>query len=277
MRKWLAIFGLVLLSTGIVTIQGDEDSGPSQLPTKQHQPALHPPDTKNGQADPDSGQTQTNSNTPTGNASLKPPKIWWRDPNWWLVIVAALTGGVIFAQSREMGISTRAMNDSIRLQEADLRPWLLVKIKKSLRPCLLDNGLVRFTWTVKNVGKTPARILEEGARISLDTIGPEMNEIPDYGTPKVLDGQILVPGETIAFPVFWSVTEDGKERYKLGKSLAEFNDLAVIFGYVAYRAAFDSEGRYITRFCVAGSIIKGKIQGEFTFWEFAGPKYTEST
>jgi len=55
-----------------------------------------------------------------------PPK-WYAPaerPDWWLVVIAGLTGLAIAYQAREMTRATGAMRESTKLQEVGLRQWI---------------------------------------------------------------------------------------------------------------------------------------------------------
>jgi hypothetical protein len=101
MLKWLAILTVLLILAPIVPGQGENKTGPNPQPAKEQPPALHAPNGENSHGQPGNNETQTNSTPPARNTSLERPQIWWRDSNWWLVIIAACTGCVIGWQSLE--------------------------------------------------------------------------------------------------------------------------------------------------------------------------------
>jgi hypothetical protein len=47
-------------------------------------------------------------------------------PDWWIVIIAALTGGAIVYQAKEMARATEVMRITVSLQEAALMQWVSV-------------------------------------------------------------------------------------------------------------------------------------------------------
>jgi hypothetical protein len=55
------------------------------------------------------------------------PPHWYESTEWWLVIIAGLTGVAIAYQAREMKRATEAMKESTRLQEIGLRQWVDVE------------------------------------------------------------------------------------------------------------------------------------------------------
>lgn len=181
------------------------------------------------------------------------------------------TGFVIAWQSNE---TRRAANAAQTSADAALktvqamidseRPWVIAHMEQSKGPCLLDNGNVRFTWTVKNVGKSPAKLIEAGAMVSLDTLGPPLDQI-EYKMES-LDERILFPGDSVPFFVFWSKVENGQIRTRLGKPLEDFNDLVMVFGRIRYRGAVNTPGIYETRFSESSTVINGVCDGFEHHW-----------
>jgi hypothetical protein len=65
----------------------------------------------------------------TDKADNNPPR-WYTPlerPDWWLVIIAALTGGAIVYQAKEMARATDVMRMTVSLQEAALMQWVFVQ------------------------------------------------------------------------------------------------------------------------------------------------------
>jgi len=194
--------------------------------------------------------------------------------------IAALTrqADTLTAQAGHMGAQTEILKSSVaaaqtsadaalktvQIMIASERPWIIAHAEQSQRSCLLDNGNVRFTWTAKNVGKSPAKLIESGAMVSLDTMGPPINQI-QYKMES-LGERILAPGDSERFFAFWSIVENGHVRTRLGKTMEEFNDLAMVFGCIRYRSAIDAPDIYESRFSECSSISGGICDGFEPLW-----------
>jgi len=170
-----------------------------------------------------------------------------------------LRNSVAAAQS-----SADAALKTVQIMIDSERPWVVAHVEQFQESCLLDNGNVRFKWTVKNVGKSPAKLIEAGAMVSLDTMGPPIDKIK-YKMES-LDERILVPGDSAQFFAFWSIVENGSVRYRLGKAREEFSDLAMFYGRIRYRSAVDTPDVYETRFSESSSITGGICEGFEPSW-----------
>jgi hypothetical protein len=100
MRREFAIWLVLLLLPGIMPGQSNQDRSPNPQPTKQVQPALPSSKGENSQTNAGNEETKPNGIAPDRNTSSGWPQ-WIHDSNWWLVIIAGLTGGVIGWQSWE--------------------------------------------------------------------------------------------------------------------------------------------------------------------------------
>ncbi len=78
--------------------QGNKNASPNPQPAKQEQPALLPANGEQSQSHTRNEHGKADNVPPGGHASFKWPQ-WMNDSNWWLVIIAALTGGMIGYQS----------------------------------------------------------------------------------------------------------------------------------------------------------------------------------
>jgi hypothetical protein len=183
-------------------------------------------------------------------------------PNWFLVGVAFWAGLMAVKTLKAIRIQADLMKiqaDLMAVQSQQMidseRPWIIAHMEQSKMSCLLDNGNVRFTWSVKNVGKSPAKLIEAGARVTLDTLGPPL--YPVQYKMESLDERILVPGDSIPLFIFWSIVENGRTRTQVGKTLEEFNDLAIVYGCIRYRGATGTPDIYETRFSESSVIDSG--------------------
>lgn len=117
MLKNLAI--ICVLAFG-VSGQPNKAPGNKQAPTEQRHAAAVSSDSKDEQARDQHNQTNADSNSPTGNAPIERPKVWWQDSNWWLVLVAVLTGGVVGWQAWETRKAAKASGESAAYALAEL-------------------------------------------------------------------------------------------------------------------------------------------------------------
>jgi hypothetical protein len=155
MLKYLAILAAFLAVATAISGQPNRAADQSQESAKRSQPAVLPTGSPNRQASSQTDQPKPNSPS------------WWtalERPDWWLVIIAGLTGCVIGWQSWETRKaaeatveSAKATRDSIRLQEKGMkltvnaeRPYLVISVESP--------SPNKFVFIAKNEGKTPARI-----------------------------------------------------------------------------------------------------------------------
>lgn len=275
MRKWLVIFGMLLTVSPIMPGQPNDASSRKQQATNQIEAKSKAvgADKIDKQANSQADQAKPGGDPPGGNAPIE-RSYWWTIPDWWLVIIAGCTGLVIGWQSSETRRAAKGANKAadtalktVQVMIDSERPWVIANMEQSKSLCLLDNGNVRFTWTVKNVGRSPAKLIEAGAMVSLDTMGPPIDQVHYKMEP--LDERILVPGATASFFVFWSIVENGRIRTQLGKTPEEFNDLAMVHGCIRYRSAIKTPDIYETRFSESSPISGGRCDGFEPSWPTA--------
>jgi hypothetical protein len=181
MLKCLAVLGLLAAVAPIVSGQPNKTTDQKQETTKQSQPAALPTDSKDKQA---SGQTDQ------PEAGADSPK-WYTPferPDWWLVIVAALTGGVICWQSVE---TRKAAQGAFLNAQAVInaeRPWMLISVKSS------PGEMGGFDVRIRNRGRTPAMVTE--ARMGCVAV----NKVSDLPLPAVfpmdnpIKNKVIIPG-----------------------------------------------------------------------------------
>lgn len=113
------------------------------------------------------------------DAADQSSKRWYTSSEWWLVIIAALTGFAIAYQAREMTRATKVMEDQRRLTDKQIeyvvnteRAWIIVTLgwwekselhiveTKTFTPekGTVDSTEVSLKLTCTNQGKTPAWI-----------------------------------------------------------------------------------------------------------------------
>jgi hypothetical protein len=233
MLKRLAIIGLWLICAGVMACQANKNASPNPQPTKQEQPAPHPANGEEGQAKPKQDKGKPENVPPNGNASLERSKVWWQDSNWWLVIIAGFTGGVIGWQSwethRSVDVSTRTLVSTFR-PKVVVRSLTLHPKSTSERTEMADkdnpNGPPwRIRLLIENGGGTAAHIQPSDVEIAW------LKRSPDHREPiqtEKIAASALQAGEErmIEFILRNDVPTGGSIHVRLGISeSAVFRDL----------------------------------------------------
>jgi hypothetical protein len=112
-----------------------------------------------------------------------------------------------------------------------------------------------YSFTLKNHGRTPARVISARVRFHSIRNISDLPELPAYGDAKATiynviprDGKIVVPGEEFYIGALFEGTEDNPGLNALDESQWRNHQVAVIcYGYVGYKDAFHR--RHETRFC----------------------------
>jgi hypothetical protein len=227
MRKRLAMLIVWLFFAGIMLGQSAKNPSPKSQPTKQEQPALHSSNGENSQTNVGNKETTHNGIAPDRNPSFEWPR-WMRDSNWWLVIIAGLTGCVIGLQSWETKKAAKSALLNIQAFINSERPWIQVIVETS--------SDLKQIWKVKaiNLGKTPAAIISDSWGFNLVELS--LPETPDYKKVDVYKApKVLLPGESLVLRPL--------ARYDLGlrgdsEQCTRFDHSelqAFIFGVVRYR------------------------------------------
>ena len=124
MGRNLAILAVLLAVAGSVPGQPNQAATGKDQPAAQQQPAPIMVSAPNKQPDSSANQPKPSSNPPSGNAPVERAKVWWHDPNVYLVFVGIITAGVIGWQSNETRRSANAASKSVRLQEVQYKQWV---------------------------------------------------------------------------------------------------------------------------------------------------------
>lgn len=149
------------LAVGVAGKPNKAAAEKQQTPNPQGQPTLtvHNEKTTTDCAD------HSDDNPPNWHATIKRPECW-------LVLIAALTGFVIYLQTREMAKATKAMErsteaseKSIRLQEIQLQQWVDVTGWGSMMSEDRKNLYVRFE--IVNPTNFPLTITESSVVFEL--------------------------------------------------------------------------------------------------------------
>src|SRR2546428_7821853 len=150
------------------------------------------------------------------------------------VLQALFLGWQAIALSRTLGAIKRQVEITTGIE----RPWVTAFIElKNNWPFLQGDGALWSICTIKNVGRSPARIIVWTCRkgyAEIDTLAA-----PDYGDMKDLIPYILPPGDTTSSIIAWPPEKLEQARQN--------RDVLYIFGFVIYEDGFG--GRHETRFC----------------------------
>jgi hypothetical protein len=127
------------------------------------------------------------------------------------------------------------------------RAWIVVK---SEFPDGLIAGrqdtVMRFQWTIHNVGKTPARLVEFDAIASRAEWKIPFPDPPRYvGSPRRFNNLLLTPNDS--FAINWMIEGDSLSSDEVAQVKGAIELMMITHGYVKYLDAFGRE--HITRFC----------------------------
>jgi hypothetical protein len=157
-----------------------------------------------------------------------------------------LTLLAIAEQTKETRRATEAALKQSNHMIASERAWLVMtSISKE------SNGAMpMYWWRIKNVGLTPAKIIETQAVCRIDMAFSEFPEQPEYSRPIELNDRLLAPGDSMDFCTFWSDTTGGIHKNESlespGMEIITYH--LVGYGYVKYRTVLDSDV-HESRFC----------------------------
>jgi hypothetical protein len=167
------------------------------------------------------GNPQATSTPPHNGIAAKdtectdtsPPK-WYaplQRPDWWLLLVAATTGLVIWIQAREMRRATEAMErstkateDSLRLQEAQLEQWIDTTDQWEVDGGYIANRTVSSTTLTVSLGiVNPTKMLLTLRSVAISIAdeqvasrNPESVLSPE-GTPYMLQFEKTIAGNDL--------------------------------------------------------------------------------
>jgi hypothetical protein len=237
MLKSLAILATWLISAGIMAGQANKDARPNPQPAKQEQPALHAANGEQGQGNAGNDKGKPDSVSPRRDTSLERPQVWWRDSNWWLVIVAALTGGVICWQSWETRKASQAALLNAQAVINAERPWLLMIVERS------KDSSSGYIVSAKNCGRTPALIVSAlGGGLGVDN-HKDLPTVPPYTREKSTRSRIVITDESQMI----AKVDRAALRIILGndeifEQVMRREKKAYVFGNVLYRDAVGPVG-----------------------------------
>ena len=190
MRFWLTICALVFFIPGAAILTWNVSCEPYEAAADKHAspgnsiPSSVPNQQRNPAADHQSGPVK---DAPRWCAAIE-------RPDWWTLLIVALTGIAIAYQAREMTNTLHAverqadlMNDQLtemrnaRAQATDHlslteRPWISLEMQPGSSVSFDDRGMiVSFSVKLANVGKSPAKVVALICRVELVPEG----EVPE--------------------------------------------------------------------------------------------------
>lgn len=148
------------------------------------------------------------------------------------------------------------------------RAWLIIEpVDKSIA----EAGY-KFHWRVRNVGRTPAKLIETNAMCEVAQLPISIIPIPRYEGTVVLSERLLAPGDSIEFEGYWEVkTDRGYSTYR--GEFATLNGLELLaYGYAKY---VTYNGIRESNFCsgLSGSLTGATFRPRLD----APPQYTRHT
>ena len=289
MLKGLAVFALLVVTQAAVTAAGQvpnkapqDRENKSQTAHRNANPAgpAAPIATQNESSQrfksEGTGSPSDHQDVAINVSNPAPVAEWtWYDKVAWisgLVLTGFLIWGVIVAQGslkaikqqvNEMRGQTKAAEDNAvaakRAAEAALlqaehtetteRAWLIVSFVSMKDRELKDKEVVDCHWAIKNVGATPAILLETKTRFQVfrlydgmpDDPVKQLPAIPDYGNPIPINERLLAPQDSMGYFTKWERSIDG--QFSELTFPAQENDIwmVVAYGYVKYRDTFGRE------------------------------------
>jgi hypothetical protein len=133
--------------------------------------------------------------------------------------------------------------------ETTERAWLLVNFVSMKDKELKEGEVAECHWAIKNVGGTPAVLLETKARFQAIRLHNEMPEdpvkllpaIPDYGKAITVNERLLAPQDSIGYFTKWERNTDGKFCEFAFPVKDKDIWMVVAYGYVKYKDIFGTE------------------------------------
>ena len=133
--------------------------------------------------------------------------------------------------------------------ETTERAWLLISFVSMKDRELKDGEVATCHWAIKNVGSTPAILLETKTRFHVIRLYDEMPEdpvkalpiVPDYGSPIAINERLLAPQDSIGYFTKWERNTDGAFSEFAFRTKANEVWMVVAYGYVKYKDIFGKE------------------------------------
>ena len=260
MLKCLVIFAITTFSAFSVSGQPNKTPHPEKQDAKQSQPSVHVTNGVDKQTCCCADQDKPCSNSPTGNASIERPH-WWSASEWWLVLIAGLTGCVIGWQSWETRKSAHAAKMSGDFMKNAERAWVIEKLEFSDHLPQIGKVASNFQMAVgiifENHGRTVANITDAKLRFhTVPAFGDDLPEHPSYFPNEIYlvigMGMVLLPSATYRiareFEGGVALTEEQI------KNIYDCTLLLYCYGRIEYLDAFKES--HFTQFCYLYDVPK---------------------
>lgn len=282
MLKRLAILAIVAILAWGATGQPDKGGARDQNARVKSPPpeaqsndqGSQKPPTAIAQVSPQKPDASEGSEKNKSDRELAGYTLWLAIFTGVLVVVSTAQGYFLFRQARHLkkhGVelhnlanaasdNAKAARDAAEatLKQAEHietteRAWLIVNYVNEKGKNLEDKQVLELHWAIKNVGGTPAILLETKARFHVINIYPslpedpvaELSQVPDYGEPIIINERLLAPGDSIGYFTKWERRVDGKFVEFAYPADSGQLWLVAAYGYVRYRDTFgkDHESR----------------------------------
>jgi hypothetical protein len=165
--------------------------------------------------------------------------------NYFLVIIgvfgicyAARTLGKLAKQTKAAEDAAKAASDQTGHMIASERAWLAISSISKSGSVVEPGPPPHYWWQVRNLGKTPARLIATQAVCRISP-AKKLPEEPAYPDPTIeLHERILGPGDTLDFYSYWERDDGTVFRDNL-----ETLDTIWLeaYGYIKYKTIFGSE------------------------------------
>jgi hypothetical protein len=194
----------------------------------------------------------------------------WAD--WILWFASALLAAVAIVGIGFAYFTLKAIQRQTEAVINSERAWILgtPSLKSKLRVGAPHTGFV-FVWSFKNVGRTPARLVETDAASWRVENVRTIPESPKYeGKPMPLNNFLLVPNDSIGFGDLIEPFGDELTREEIDR-IREMKLTLIAYGYVIYLDQF--EKKHTARFCHT-YMVGSDSEGFRPYWS-APSTYTE--
>jgi hypothetical protein len=271
MLNRLAILACFAIAVN-VSCQPNKTARDENQPTKQSQPTVTAADGKDKQSTSYTNQPKASGNAPAGNASFKRSR-WWSDSNWWLVIAAFATGGVVAWQAW----GTKKAADAALLNAQAVINTERAKLLFEFERIFISEdigGRTAFRIYATNYGRSPAELLS--IRTKEDVINSLSELLLVANIPsEAPTRRFLPPAQRYEAGKFIPITPESMVKsYELFKrtGLGVPGQIRVIYGEIAYRDGIAPEPR-VSRFCFRYVAENGNE----TLTPHGPPEYNEYT
>jgi hypothetical protein len=198
MRKYL--LSLVVFAIMAVSVFGqtDKNTRTNIEPAKQERLSLNATNGEQGRDNYGNNKGKPDSASQGRDASFKWPQ-WMQDSNWWLVIISALTGGIICCQFWEI-------RRQITLQSIAMRQWINIEPVKVSVPPTFNNPLeITLQFEVRNKTDYLITIKKIVAHASLG-VGPARTFTVSHSIPVPPEKSSIDGGHPFYVIVFMDQT-----------------------------------------------------------------------